>query len=579
MNSQNEKREKIIAVGYTRVSTDRQVDGISKEVQDEKIKEYAKQNGYELEKIYWDGGFSAKNANRPDLQQMLNDIDTGKTKAKVIIVYNLSRLSRDLMSFASNIAPILAKRGIMLRSTAEPVGETPEGKLMQNMALVWHQYDNDVKSKTVSDNMCAIAQAGYWQSQEPLGFVRKHLPTGSRNKDGKMRYRTVLEPDQRNNTAQKMKDLLDLYATGTKTPTEIATHAAKIGLRSRNGKPLSCKTMARLLAHPAMAGYNCSPLTDGEYIKAQWDGLISLEQHLAIKALLAGKHTNDQREATKTRKYIRNNPDYPLKGTLRCAHCGALVRASAPKNGSGKPSPRYHCPKCDKSGSMQTEIMHKKVNGLLRRSTPKPSLLRALELAINRAMGYTAQKAEREIQEHKVKLEQIESERKNALRKRMRGECTQKEYDAYINLLDEDATEAQQKIEQAEQLQTLSEKKVKALVGYMHNPAHIWNIASLEIRQMLQNMIFPDGIEVNLAKGKFGTVKLSPLFSVITPKNDPEESNFDHLVGGEGIEPSLSCENQILSLARLPIPPLAQLVNPNRLYHKKSKIPRVLCYN
>ena len=31
------------------------------------------------------------------------------------------------------------------------------------------------------------------------------------------------------------------------------------------------------------------------------------------------------------------------------------------------------------------------------------------------------------------------------------------------------------------------------------------------------------------------------------------------LVGGEGIEPSLHCWNQILSLARLPIPPLAHL--------------------
>ena len=30
------------------------------------------------------------------------------------------------------------------------------------------------------------------------------------------------------------------------------------------------------------------------------------------------------------------------------------------------------------------------------------------------------------------------------------------------------------------------------------------------------------------------------------------------MVGEEGLEPSLHCWNQILSLARLPIPPLAQ---------------------
>ncbi len=49
------------------------------------------------------------------------------------------------------------------------------------------------------------------------------------------------------------------------------------------------------------------------------------------------------------------------------------------------------------------------------------------------------------------------------------------------------------------------------------------------------------------------------------------------MVGGEGIEPSLSCENQILSLARLPVPPLAQRNNYTTikfLYKDKTKLPR-----
>lgn len=39
---------------------------------------------------------------------------------------------------------------------------------------------------------------------------------------------------------------------------------------------------------------------------------------------------------------------------------------------------------------------------------------------------------------------------------------------------------------------------------------------------------------------------------------------MDYMVGEEGLEPSLPCENQILSLARLPIPPLARIVIPTR---------------
>ena len=57
-----------------------------------------------------------------------------------------------------------------------------------------------------------------------------------------------------------------------------------------------------------------------------------------------------------------------------------------------------------------------------------------------------------------------------------------------------------------------------------------------------------------------GTNVLTDIFSVISNRFKKFFGNGwsnDLLVGGEGIEPSLSCENQILSLARLPIPPLA----------------------
>lgn len=90
--------------------------------------------------------------------------------------------------------------------------------------------------------------------------------------------------------------------------------------------------------------------------------------------------------------------------------------------------------------------------------------------------------------------------------------------------------------------------------------------------QELDEMIDENGNQIYLGA-------LTKKFVRSTGVKRTNSSTKGFMVGGEGIEPSLSCENQILSLARLPIPPLAQLVNPNQLYHKKSKIPRVLCYN
>ncbi len=59
------------AIGYTRVSTEEQVDGAYRDVQKQAIIDYCKTNDIELLDVYWDGGFSAKNANRPQLQQMI----------------------------------------------------------------------------------------------------------------------------------------------------------------------------------------------------------------------------------------------------------------------------------------------------------------------------------------------------------------------------------------------------------------------------------------------------------------------------------------------------------------------------
>ena len=61
------------AVGYARVSTDKQSDqGISLEAQTEKIRAMAMVQGAELVHVIRDGGESAKTLHRPGLQQVLD---------------------------------------------------------------------------------------------------------------------------------------------------------------------------------------------------------------------------------------------------------------------------------------------------------------------------------------------------------------------------------------------------------------------------------------------------------------------------------------------------------------------------
>ena len=69
-------RKKVVC--YIRVSTENQLENYSIDEQTERLKAYCKAMGWQIQKIYTDGGYSGGNTNRPALQNMLNDIKIRK---------------------------------------------------------------------------------------------------------------------------------------------------------------------------------------------------------------------------------------------------------------------------------------------------------------------------------------------------------------------------------------------------------------------------------------------------------------------------------------------------------------------
>ena len=83
------------AVGYVRVSTDKQADhGVSLEAQAAKIRAMAVVHGAELIDIIVDGGESAKSLQRPGMERLLRLVDGKKIQA--VIVAKLDRLTRSV---------------------------------------------------------------------------------------------------------------------------------------------------------------------------------------------------------------------------------------------------------------------------------------------------------------------------------------------------------------------------------------------------------------------------------------------------------------------------------------------------
>jgi len=133
------------ATGYLRVSTAQQVDGVSLDAQEARIRAFCEARGFELVAVHRDEGVSgSKMRNRPGLEAALDAVIENKG---VLVVYSLSRMSRSLKDTLA-IAEKLAKAGADLASLSESIDTTNAmGKFCFNLFGALNQLERDLASE------------------------------------------------------------------------------------------------------------------------------------------------------------------------------------------------------------------------------------------------------------------------------------------------------------------------------------------------------------------------------------------------------------------------------------------------
>lgn len=159
------------AIGYTRVSTDKQVDGgVSLEAQAEKIRAMAVVQGAELVEMVVDGGASAKSLDRPGLDRVLQMID--RREIDVLIVAKLDRLTRSVKDLAE-LLERMNKRGVALVSVAESLDTgSAAGRLVLNIMTAVSQWEREAIGERTRDAMQHKKAKGEVVGTVPFGFRR-----------------------------------------------------------------------------------------------------------------------------------------------------------------------------------------------------------------------------------------------------------------------------------------------------------------------------------------------------------------------------------------------------------------------
>ncbi len=315
---------------YVRVSTEEQAVAVDGSLENQKyrlkafvdLKNTQVKNWASIVEYYIDDGYSAKDTRRPAYQKMLQDLK--KKKIDLILVADLSRLSRNIYDFCT-LMDDLEKYGAQFLSIKEQFDSTtPAGKMMIYNMINLAQFEREQISERVSLGVHARAMRGLMNGARPiLGYDK------SKDKPGQY----VVNEDE----AKDVRKIFNYYlecGSLSKTLKMIETDAIQTkkleNSKSESSSKWSCQTIHYLLSSAAYIGLlevnkknkskdqsKLKPFKQYKQVKASWPKIVSEEKFWQVQELLKSAQLA-QRERLDNSEF-RN---YLLSGILRCGECG-----------------------------------------------------------------------------------------------------------------------------------------------------------------------------------------------------------------------------------------------------------------
>lgn len=341
------KRKLIPAVGYIRMSTDKQEDSPARQRAD--IETFARANGFRIVLWFEDHGKSGtESKNRPEFQRLLKLSKSGEFAA--LIISEQSRMSREDVFTVIDHWRMLRDAGVSIYTCKggelrfDDLGGLLTAIIGQQGA---HQESLTLAHRSVSGRKSKAAAGGRISGNALFGFDRVFLDeTGhivrrchfSENIDKPRGWSHFLEPSDDTDAVASVRWAFSAYRNG-QTFNAIAGEFNRRKHVTTRGNRWSGEAVRRMLSNPAYAGMAINGrFSCGKFSRLDDDGLIVCEN--AHDAIIDRATFEDVQQSLHRRKGARSAAGvYLLRGLLVCGHCG-LQCQGATNGGSYR---HYRC--------------------------------------------------------------------------------------------------------------------------------------------------------------------------------------------------------------------------------------------
>lgn len=394
------KTEIIYAIGKARISTDKQSSGASLDEQIRSIEYFSEKKGAEL--LMVDKEIYTGTKRSPVYEKHLKYIKNNPNKVKYYIVHDIDRLTRAGISSYHEIKQELADLGVTLIDTKEVIQEKKNLPELENLGFEYEwgkgssgEITEAVLAMQAEEERKKILQRTipkqilYTQS----GYKVRSSIDGYNNEKvlDRTQMRTISVPDPKRSFL--FIKMFELRAEGKLTDEEIVDEMNnKYGYTSKNfkrwskihgernvvgvggGKLLTVKQLQRIIQRVGYAGFISEKWTKNKPVKAQWDGLVSVD--IFNRANRGKVFLQEQEDGSyeilhnykeKEKKILqrhRYRKEFPFKG-FKCPSCGKPLLAAFSKGKGGKKYPYYYCAKGHKQYSVRGDIMENQIDDFL----------------------------------------------------------------------------------------------------------------------------------------------------------------------------------------------------------------------
>lgn len=337
---------------YLRVSTDDQVNVFEGSLESQKYRadefirfknSQSREPWGKIVDYYVEEGVSAGTTNRPEYQRLMSDIRKGRVN--MILVSDLTRLSRNLLDFCNLINELEKHKASYLSMKEQFDTSTPIGRMIVYIIIALGQFERETTSERVSINCHTRAVKGFLNGgPAPLGYDKHPEKKGL----------LVVNEDE----AEMVRTIFQIFLEeGSRAKAITRLHEKKIWPKRTSKKSEEKETpvwtvqsLGNLLENFAYVGMrevnkvykdenpdHLKPWQNYQVVQAAWPGIVEEKVFYDAQRLLEEACLRERTRMGKREKRV-----FLLTGLLKCGETGLPLVGQAGHSSNGTVHRYYH---------------------------------------------------------------------------------------------------------------------------------------------------------------------------------------------------------------------------------------------